>query len=662
MIDLLWLLLFILLLSPVLRALGHAMFAPPGTPLPPDPGPLVDSEPTTMGAGYALARLSRASLLGIGLVLAPAVVAVALLVPAQAVAQALGRPLPDLPWWLAVGLFAALGGASVPLLSRAREAARGAEPVRIEVYADRVRFPVASLFGLSVTRVSVPLANLHLLHVNARDDLVLGMAGATLVLSRRHLAEPGAIPRLHDSIAAQVRRLPGGEALLARSDQSIRETHEFLRRPARMTRAVLAACAVAFAVELLVGMDEVGLFRLGANVRSLSWHGEWFRLFTASFLHVGLLHIAFNLFFISIFGGLVERLVGPWRFLVIYLASSAIGAAVASGFDPLSAGASTGAFGLLGALGGLQLRFGNRLPIGFRLDASNWVVLIGLNAALPLLYPGISWSGHLGGLVGGALVCALATPTAEALDGGHATRGVRTAAGLLVAVQLVAFGLAAEFAMGPHDFQLRLVDAIAEDPSADPLTLNNLAWSIAVDPEASPARLAAAVKMGRSAAETGLPELKDTLAQALHRVGDHDGAVRIEAEVVLEASNPVFATQLRRFLLARIEAGGGPLFDRDARIPEGLQPVLRSLDPPVVEWEWSLPADMGRVVYSIGRPGGLLEICVEAGADGARAAPIGGDRPPDGTGFEIAYVGAAACPDGRARFFAAADPETSRLP
>jgi rhomboid protease GluP len=662
LIDLLWLVLIVIVLSPILRWVGRSLFAPPIVPLSADPGPLVDSEPTTLGAGATLARMSTLTVLGVGLVLFPWVAGSVVLSLAELLAELSGGSSPVYGTGLFLGVYALLacGGLVLAFRVRARARARRDEPLRVEVYRDRVRLPVASLGGLLAAQISVPLASLRLIHENARGDLVLSAAGETFVVSRRSLADPEALPRLHDAIVEQLRGLPGGDAQLVRSEESIAAARRFLRRPAHSTRLVLVVCAAVFALEYLVGMDEVALFRLGANARALSWHGEWFRLFTASFLHVGLLHIVLNLLFISIFGSLVERIVGPARFAVVYLASSAIGAAVASGFDPLSAGASTGAFGLIGALGVLQYRFGDRLPIGFRLEAPNWVILIGLNAALPFLYPNISWSGHLGGLIGGALVCALAATGPEALEGGAAPRGVRAAAGLLVAVQLGAFAAAGSYALGPRDFQLAFVDALDRDPDTDVTTLNNVAWSIAIDPQATDARLAAAVRLARRAAESGIPELKDTLAQALHRVGDHDGAVRVEAEVVLHASTPVFATQLRRFLSARLEARGEPLVEPGGL---GLQAVLKPSEPPVVGLSLPSPVAERRVAYWIGRPGGLLEVCVAAGDEASREAPVEGDVPPRGTTFEIAYLGGpAACPDGRARFFTAADPETSRLP
>jgi len=662
LIDFIWLILVVLLLAPVLRALGRALFVPPSAPLPLDPGPLVDSAPTTLGTTSTLARMSTLTVVGAGLVLFPWLAATLLLSLGQLAVEASGRDWPALSPGLLLGGWAVLAGAGLVLAFRARAAARrDSQPLSVEVYADRIRLPLASLGGLAAAPITVPLASLRLIHLDARGDLALVAAGQTFVVSRRHLADPASVLRLHDSIVEQLRQLPGGEQQLFRSEEAIEAARAFLRRPARATPAVLGVCAAVFAVELLVGMDGPGLFRLGANVRSLAWHGEWFRLFTASFLHVGLLHIALNLYFIAIFGSLVERAMGSVRFVVVYLASSAIGAAVGSGFDPLSAGASTGAFGLIGALGVLQLRFGDRLPIGFRLDAPNWVILIGLNAALPFLYPNISWSGHLGGLVGGALVCALAAAEPEALEGGPAPRGVRTAAGLLVAVQVVAFAAATRYALEPRDFTLAFLDALERDAAADPVTLNNTAWTVVVDPEASGASLEAALRLAKRAAESGIPDFQDTLAQALHRVGDDDGAVRQEVEVVLEAATPVFATQLRRFLLAR-SARSLAVAEPDAADLSGFRPVLRRADPAVVTMVLPAPVAERRVVYSIGRPGGLLEVCVAAGGEGPREARIEGEAPPEGTSFEVAHAAAAPCPEGRARFFAAADPETAGLP
>jgi membrane associated rhomboid family serine protease len=129
--------------------------------------------------------------------------------------------------------------------------------------------------------------------------------------------------------------------------------------------------------------------------------GEWWRVFTAAFLHIGPVHLALNMLGLLVFGSELERQLGRWRFLALYLLSLLGGAVAIQLFGnpggPV-AGASTAIYGLLGALAVLMLVR--------RQDLRGIVTLLALNVALSFL-PGVSLLGHLGGLVAGALTTAL---------------------------------------------------------------------------------------------------------------------------------------------------------------------------------------------------------------------------------------------------------------
>ncbi len=126
--------------------------------------------------------------------------------------------------------------------------------------------------------------------------------------------------------------------------------------------------------------------------------GEYWRLVTAGFLHYGLIHLLLNMWALSLLGGDVERLVGRWRFLAVYLLSGLGGSVAVYLFDAQNvalAGASGSVFGLLGALF-FFFRKLNQDPRGL-------LLLIALNFGLGLFISNISWLGHLGGLIVGAL-------------------------------------------------------------------------------------------------------------------------------------------------------------------------------------------------------------------------------------------------------------------
>jgi membrane associated rhomboid family serine protease len=133
----------------------------------------------------------------------------------------------------------------------------------------------------------------------------------------------------------------------------------------------------------------------------VSLFGEWWRVFTAAFLHIGPVHLLFNMLALLVFGSELERQLGRWRYLAVYLLS-ALGGAVSIQLlgDPRIpvAGASAAIYGLLGALGVLML--------AGRQDVRGLLTLLAINVFISFL-PGISLLGHLGGLVAGALATGL---------------------------------------------------------------------------------------------------------------------------------------------------------------------------------------------------------------------------------------------------------------
>jgi membrane associated rhomboid family serine protease len=129
--------------------------------------------------------------------------------------------------------------------------------------------------------------------------------------------------------------------------------------------------------------------------------GEWWRLLTAAFLHVGPMHLVLNMLALLVFGSELERGLGRWRFLALYVVSLLGGAAAIQLFgDPRVpvAGASTAIYGLLGGLGVLML--------ARRQDVRGLITLLAINVVISFL-PGVSLLGHLGGLVAGAAAAGL---------------------------------------------------------------------------------------------------------------------------------------------------------------------------------------------------------------------------------------------------------------
>ncbi len=158
--------------------------------------------------------------------------------------------------------------------------------------------------------------------------------------------------------------------------------------------------------------------------------GEYWRLITSGFLHSGLLHIAFNMYFLYFLGSLLEPSIGKLRFGIIYFVSLVGGSFGALLFSPnaFTVGASGAVFGLLGA-GILAMRARGIDPM-----QSGLGVTLVLNLGITFLIPGISIGGHVGGLLAGGIVGYLMFEVAERR---RMNENIVYAASLALAVALV---------------------------------------------------------------------------------------------------------------------------------------------------------------------------------------------------------------------------------
>ena len=174
-----------------------------------------------------------------------------------------------------------------------------------------------------------------------------------------------------------------------------------------VTYILLGLIALAFGAETLYGgstQTDV-LIKLGAKYGPLIASGEYWRLFTAMFLHIGLMHLAFNAYALVAIGTDLERIVGWARFLAIYLLSGLFGSLASYAFSPhLSAGASGAIFGVIGALGAFFAMYRERLGQWGRARLGNILFLIAINLFFGFTNPGIDNYGHLGGLLSGAVL------------------------------------------------------------------------------------------------------------------------------------------------------------------------------------------------------------------------------------------------------------------
>jgi membrane associated rhomboid family serine protease len=130
-------------------------------------------------------------------------------------------------------------------------------------------------------------------------------------------------------------------------------------------------------------------------------HGAWWQVLTSTFTHVEAFHIVLNMVALYMFGPPLEQILGRLRFVVLYLVAGITGSAAVMLFSNehgMTVGASGAIFGLLGAMGVVAFKTGG--------DVRGLTTLLAINLVITFTVPMISWQGHVGGLVGGALVAA----------------------------------------------------------------------------------------------------------------------------------------------------------------------------------------------------------------------------------------------------------------
>ncbi|NEU74472.1 rhomboid family intramembrane serine protease [Hassallia byssoidea VB512170] len=170
----------------------------------------------------------------------------------------------------------------------------------------------------------------------------------------------------------------------------------------------------AFALEIQFGgsTNFLTLYRLGALVPTEVLKGDWWRLFTAAFLHFGFLHLLMNMFGLYVFGRLVEFNLGIARYLILYL-TTGLGSMLAVTFMSVMGysktefvvGASGCVMGLVGAFAAILfydwLRHKTRIASK---SLRGILSLIMLQAIFDLTTPQISFVGHTSGVIIGFVV------------------------------------------------------------------------------------------------------------------------------------------------------------------------------------------------------------------------------------------------------------------
>ncbi|HWX75769.1 MAG TPA: rhomboid family intramembrane serine protease [Solirubrobacteraceae bacterium] len=178
----------------------------------------------------------------------------------------------------------------------------------------------------------------------------------------------------------------------------------------RVTYALIAINVIAFLAEGNITATGGGLgngvYQKGALLGSSQFlagqgvaHGQWWRIITGGFLHENLIHIGFNMYVLYVLGRMLEPALGSFKFAAVYgvaLLTGSLGALLVSPHS-LTVGASGAVFGIMGA-SAMEVR-ARQIPI----MQSGVGGLILINLVISFTIPGISWGGHVGGLIGGAV-------------------------------------------------------------------------------------------------------------------------------------------------------------------------------------------------------------------------------------------------------------------
>jgi rhomboid protease GluP len=188
--------------------------------------------------------------------------------------------------------------------------------------------------------------------------------------------------------------------------------------------ATVTFIAIAVIFFLLDAFVLDGLVLRFAQINALVEDGEWWRIFTVVLLHASLTHILFNMWALWVLGPQIERGVGTWPFVSLFLASAGMGGVFAFYLgDQFSMIPAVGASGAIFGLFGIWLSWAvhRRDTMQGRALLTQLIFLLVINAAIPFVFRSfnISWQAHLGGLIAGFVIgeiwSRIRGPNAEAM-------------------------------------------------------------------------------------------------------------------------------------------------------------------------------------------------------------------------------------------------------
>jgi membrane associated rhomboid family serine protease len=223
--------------------------------------------------------------------------------------------------------------------------------------------------------------------------------------------------RLFRQLEAQAKRGAAFSSVPIEYETAHRNRHnQLLNAPAVLIFILLNA--VAFLFEISVGdwNDPEVLHRVGAlDLYSVVVQREYWRFFTALFLHGGFIHLFFNVFALYILGPPLERSIGTMRFVVCYLVSGIASGAGVAGLSLIGLvqpaqliGASGSIMGIVGAWAGFLMR--HRHAPHARQRLANVAMIVAIQIVFDLSTPQVSMAAHLCGLIAGFFLGLILAP------------------------------------------------------------------------------------------------------------------------------------------------------------------------------------------------------------------------------------------------------------
>lgn len=199
------------------------------------------------------------------------------------------------------------------------------------------------------------------------------------------------------------------ESLKATLMKQKQETEKIFSYGKPIFTYILIAMNIVFflLLELAGGSTNIEtLINYGAKYNpAIILDGEWWRIITSMFLHIGLLHLLMNMFALYFLGTAVERIFGSVRFLFIYVLSGIAGGLASFAVsETVAAGASGAILGLFGAL----LFFGvHYKQLFFQTMGQGVLFIIIINIIFGFLIAEIDMAAHLGGLAAGLIASSI---------------------------------------------------------------------------------------------------------------------------------------------------------------------------------------------------------------------------------------------------------------